>query len=246
MNCRRVLGPARAARGASSTPAKDPDMRTPRPTNSDRVIIIKEKRHGCGCIFAALAAIALLGAWFVVNTSRELTEQGYASRRERATSGPLTATRHLDPMTDVTTYSVSIAGERMVDNVSYTPRLIVRVKPTAYARSAKKLDYTAEVYVAFEADGARRNSQTVEIRFDKDAPITADCATSTDRRAFWLPAGSLERLFNVNRLTVRYTTTLGAVRTYYFNVAALTSVNLTSAVAREVLNDRPKGVTINP
>jgi hypothetical protein len=62
-------------------------------------------------------------------------------------------------------------------------------------------------------------------RFDREKPTTALWNTSADRHAAFAPdwKGTIAKLSAATNLTVRYTTTLGAVRTATFDVSGLTN-----------------------
>lgn len=129
-----------------------------------------------------------------------------------------------DPMTDKVSYSISTPGDPVDTGFfKYRPWLHFRITPVAYDRAKNLMSYTAETLFSIEGDGLRRGSTDAMIRFDKQPAKTVTVSTSTDRRAGFFEPGLkyLNAAESATNILIRYTTTLGAVRTTRFTVSGL-------------------------
>ena len=132
----------------------------------------------------------------------------------------------VDEISDELSYLVHAPGSvvRLTEYMSYRPELVVKVTPKCTTESGS-LKYAGAVYFAIETDGLRRGQCEVVTRFDREKPTAETWNTSTDRHAAFAPdwKRTISRLSAATNLTVRYTTTLGAVRTATFDVRGLTN-----------------------
>lgn len=130
-----------------------------------------------------------------------------------------------DPMTDVTKYSIVTKGEpvAMSDVMKYTPELHFRITPVKYDPKTDRMSYSADVFFAIQTEGLRRGESPVKIRFDRKPAQDVTVTASTERRAgfFGNPSGFISEATASTNLLVRFTTTLGAVRTLKFRVDGL-------------------------
>jgi hypothetical protein len=130
-----------------------------------------------------------------------------------------------DPMTDVTKYSIVTKGEpvAMSDVMKYDPELYFRITPVEYNAKTDRMSYRADVFFAIQTEGLRRGESTVKIRFDRNPAEDTTITSSTERRAgfFANPSGFISKATSSTNLLVRFTTTLGAVRTLKFRVDGL-------------------------
>ena len=130
-----------------------------------------------------------------------------------------------DPMTDAKKYSIVTKGDpvQLTDFMQYVPELHVRVTPISYDAKTNRMRYSWEVFFAIETEGLRRGESPAKIRFDKNPAEDVTITASTDRRAgFFAPKSKmLDKIAASTNLLVRFSTTLGAVRTVKFPVAGL-------------------------
>lgn len=130
-----------------------------------------------------------------------------------------------DEMTDVTSYAISTAGTEVDTGmiVKYQPWLHFRITPISYDRTKNLMHYRAETFFAIEHEGLKRGSTDAMIRFDKQPAQTVTVTTSTERRAGFFEPGMnyLQKALSATNVTIRYTTTLGGIRTSRFNVSGL-------------------------
>lgn len=149
-----------------------------------------------------------------------------AATSARTDAAPWQISRTVDEMTDEISYLVHTPGSvvRMTEYMSYRPELVVKVTPKG-ANASGGMKYVGDVYFAIETDGLMRGQSEVVTRFDREKPTTALWNTSTDRHAAFAPdwKGTIAKLSAATNLTVRYVTTLGAVRTATFDVSGLTN-----------------------
>ena len=130
-----------------------------------------------------------------------------------------------DEMTDVTSYAISTAGTEVDTGmiVKYQPWLHFRITPVAFDREKNQMHYRAETFFAIEHEGLKRGSTDAMIRYDKHPAETVTVTTSTERRAGFFKPGMdyLQKALSATNVTIRYTTTLGGIRTSRFNVSGL-------------------------
>ena len=131
-----------------------------------------------------------------------------------------------DEMTDVTKYCIVTTGEpvAITDFLNYTPELYFRITPVDYNAKTDKMFYRSEAFFAIQTEGLRRGESPVKIRFDRKPVQDVTVTASTERRAgfFGNPSGFISEATASTNLLVRFTTTLGAVRTLKFRVDGLT------------------------
>jgi hypothetical protein len=129
-----------------------------------------------------------------------------------------------DEMTDVTSYAISTAGTEVDTGMilKYQPGLHFRITPVAFDREKNQMHYRAETFFTID-EGLKRGSTDAMIRFDKQPAQTVTVTTSTERRAGFFTPGLdyLEKALSATNVTIRYTTTLGGIRTSRFNVSGL-------------------------
>lgn len=130
-----------------------------------------------------------------------------------------------DPMTDAKKYSIVTQGDavKLTDFMQYVPELYVRVTPISYDAKTDRLKYSSEVFFAIQTEGLRRGESPAKIRFDKNPAEDVTFTASTDRRAgFFANTNHLiAQMSTSTNLLIRFSTTLGAVRTIKFPVAGL-------------------------
>lgn len=125
-----------------------------------------------------------------------------------------------DPITDKISYTLHRPGENVSDpsfNLSYSPHLCVRVSALP---TDTDLLHSLEIYFTIETEGLRRGRSSVIVRIDKSKAEDIAITSSTDRRAgfFTDPISLLDRMFDSSTLIIRYTTTLGHIRTTTFKL----------------------------
>ena len=131
-----------------------------------------------------------------------------------------------DDMTDVTKYCIVTTGEpvAITDFMKYTPELYFRITPIEYNAKTDRMSYLSEVFFAIQTEGLRRGESQVKIRFDRKPAQDVTVTASTERRAgfFANPFGFISEATASTNLLIRFTTTLGAVRTLKFRIDGLT------------------------
>lgn len=146
------------------------------------------------------------------------------------TADPFSATPWMirestDEITDEKSYYVFSTGSKIGDSIMhYEPNLVIRVKPKGLTPTGE-MKYKPEIMIQLgDFDGIDRNGCELTLRCDKRKPLVETWIPSTDRRAMFAPDDmkTLKRLKVSTNLTVRFTTTLGYVRTSTFNVSGLT------------------------
>ena len=128
-----------------------------------------------------------------------------------------------DPITDKVSYTLFTHGEKISDTshfLSYAPLLCVRV--SAHPSDTNLLQ-SLEVYFSIEADGLRRGQSSVIVRIDKSKAQNISITSSTERRAgfFSDPITLLDTMLDASSLILRFTTTLGHIRTTTFKLDGL-------------------------
>ena len=123
-----------------------------------------------------------------------------------------------DPITD-DRQALAYTKGTTVDGSTFDYQPILGVMLT----QAKSGKMTVDAMISIQTDGLRRRSTQVTYRLDSSDAVTVNAETSSDRRTAYIPnpvkfASDMKAHTN---LTVRYTTTLGAVRTTRFNLAGL-------------------------
>jgi hypothetical protein len=158
---------------------------------------------------------------------------------------PWRITQATDPMTDETSYMVYTTGSEvtMSEYLAYRPNLVIKITPKNATKSGS-MTYTADIMLSIETDGLRRGNTPITTRYDRNAPTTEDWDTSTDRRAAFAPnwKTTMRNIVSSTNLLVRYTTTLGHVRTTRFDVRNL-QPTLKEVKRRYIASDQP---TIEP
>ena len=126
-----------------------------------------------------------------------------------------------DEITDEVYYLIDTDGTSVETHpgVNYTPSLCFKVRPQGLNADGKMLHKTDALIIIDE--GLHRGSTEIITRFDRAKPTTHSWPTSTSRRAAFAPNGFafMRSVAAATNLTVRFTTTLGHVRTIKFSVA---------------------------
>lgn len=220
---------------------------------ADKIIVVEKKRGGgCGCLFA-LAIAGIVGAliWGWGKSEQREIEKRVAfddARNSRPATTPAKppapdssalpgwriASRR-DEMTDKMAYYFALDGLRVSDGlVEYVPRLIIK----AVAKSVDPLQYSTEAVVRIETEGMARNAQKVVYRFGRSEAVTATLKTSTDRHSVFLPDGALQSLDGAPTFALRFTTTLGDVRTLRFTTQGFTLANFERELVRQIRSSK--------
>ena len=131
-----------------------------------------------------------------------------------------------DEITDETSYYVFTTGSKVGDGLMhYAPDLVIRVKPKGLTPTGG-MKYKPEIMIRLgDFDGVNRHGCELTLRYDKRKPIVETWIPSTDRRAMFAPDDmkTLSCLEASTNLIIRFTTTLGYVRTSTFDVHGLTN-----------------------
>ena len=137
---------------------------------------------------------------------------------------PWRINKSIDPMTDELTYIVYTVGSKVSigEYLSYNPELVFRIKPKNLTESGG-MKYKADIMFVIETDGLRSENAQIMTRYDRNAPTTEYWDTSTDRHAAFAPdwQAAMRNIESSTNLLIRYTTTLGHVRTTRFDVRNL-------------------------
>lgn len=133
--------------------------------------------------------------------------------------------KHADEMTDQIYYAIYTTGTvvRINELVAYTPQLQIRLHPKMLDSQGRMLG-KFEALFAISIECLTRKTTDVTTRFDSLPPKTETWTTSTERHGAFSPDPSdfVARLKSASSLRVRYTTTLGDIRTTKFDLANLT------------------------
>ena len=147
-----------------------------------------------------------------------------ATAAERPASCAWQISESADAMTDEISYYVHTPGStvRMTEYMSYRPELVVKVTPKGTTATGG-MKYTGDVMIQIETDGFDRSQCEIMTRYNRDKPTAELWQTSTSRHAAFAPdwQQTISKLSAATNLTVRYTTTLGHVRTSTFDVTGL-------------------------
>ena len=131
-----------------------------------------------------------------------------------------------DEITDEITYFVYCLGSpvRMSEYTSYRPSICVKVTPKKSTATGGLL-YSGGVLFSIETDHLQRGTCEITTRFDREKATTETWSTTADRDGAFAPSwkATVQKLTSSTNLTVRYTTTLGHVRTSTFDVRGLTN-----------------------
>ncbi len=148
-------------------------------------------------------------------------------------------------MTDAISYIMFTVGDKIdiTDYMGYTPQLQVMFTPLKYSRSSRQLAAKMDVYFSIETEGLRRGSFQALARIDDHKAKTLTFNTSTDRRAGFFPDGpaTVKTLKKAHKLLIRYTTTLGSIRTAHFQVDGLEAA--IDEIKNRIEKTRPEGIT---
>lgn len=155
-------------------------------------------------------------------------------------TAPWQITESTDEITDEKTYYVYSTGSKVGDELlHYRPDLVVRIIPKGLTPTGKMMCKPAIMIQLGDFDGVDRGGCDMILRYDKRKPVTETWAPSTNRRAVFSPNDkkTLSQLKASTNLIVRFTTTLGHVRTSTFDVRGLT--NALHAVKLKYLATNP-------
>lgn len=219
---------------------------------ADKIVVVREKRHGCGCMFA-LALLAGIGVavygWYR-GESRSIERRASYERARKSPAPALPAASKpaapapdasalpgwfvamkRDDMTDELACYFALDGIPIEDGaIEYVPRLIVKAVPA----STDPLKYSASVAVKIKTEGMKRNAQDVTYRFGTRPAVNASLETSEDRRAIILPGDALSSLDGCPTFALRFTTTLGATRTLRFTTQGFTIAAFEEELRRQL------------
>lgn len=136
--------------------------------------------------------------------------------------------RHLDPITDDVSYTVSTPGERLNEDswlADNHPVLVFRIIPHFVNRKTNTLKAEILAHVYFDPDGIPRNGCTALVRFDSNTAKMFYMEPSTDRRAAFFSPEDSRHVYTAARkssvMLMRIETTLGHIRTFRFDLAGL-------------------------
>lgn len=142
-----------------------------------------------------------------------------------AYSAPWSVREHTDDITDDLSYLVVQPASDAIEImplVTYRPAIVLQISPKGFTPTGG-MTYKSDAVLKIETEGLVRSGTDVTTRFDKDPPTTAHWESSTDRRAAFHPKPKqfISDLLAHTNLIVRYTTSLGNVRTARFDVTDL-------------------------
>lgn len=141
-------------------------------------------------------------------------------------ASPWRITESTDEITDEKTYFVYCLGSpiRPMECSSYRPSICVKVTPKKTTETGSLL-YSGGVLLSIETDHLKRGTCEITTRFDREKATTETWNTTADRDGALAPSWKavVRKLNAATNLTVRYTTTLGHVRTSTFDVRGLTN-----------------------
>lgn len=130
-----------------------------------------------------------------------------------------------DAMTDERSYTLITRSEKLVTiqpYVQYFAGLNIRITPKRIEAGDKVIS-KQELYFTIDTEGLKRSGVEVQLRLDKGEPVWETWDPSTDRRAAFSPKANstIGKLVQAQRLTLRYSTTLGDIRTVCFPLDGL-------------------------
>lgn len=146
----------------------------------------------------------------------------------------------VDEITDEKIYYVYSTGSKVGDELlHYRPDLVVRIIPKGLTPTGEMMCKPEIMIQLGDFDGVDRQGCDMILRYDKRKPVTETWAASTSRRAVFSlnDKKTLTQLKASTNLIVRFTTTLGHVRTSTFDVRGLT--NALHAVKLKYLATNP-------
>lgn len=216
---------------------------------ADKVVVVKERRSGCGCGVIALLAIVAGVLFFIYiwgqGEFKKIEEREAFDRAQRGAApvAPTTDTpppspsdawkvgRSRDDMTDKVTYILSLNGLRVEDGIiNYTPRLVLQLPQSARTSG----DFSgAECGVWIEPEAIKRTGVVAEVRIDQKPAEKILLLPGQNRSAVFLPSGFAKRLDGSRTLIVRLETSLGKVRTFRFNLGGVSFYTLAKKLKRD-------------
>lgn len=137
-------------------------------------------------------------------------------------ASPWKLTESTDEITDATSYYLYSTGTRIAA-ANYNPDLVIRIIPKGLT-PAGGMKYKPEIMIRFDdADAVPRSGCNLTLRHDKREPVVETWIPSIGRHAIFSPDDmkTLRGLESSTNLTIRFTTTLGHIRTSTFAVGGL-------------------------
>ena len=157
--------------------------------------------------FAALVTSAVLAEWKISSEADDITDEVYYL---------------------IATDAAPVEASELA---RYTPSLCFKIRPQNLTAEGK-MRYKCDAIISIDEAFTRGETEIIT-RFDRAKPTTQSWPTSTSRRAAFAPNGFafMHSVAGATNLTVRFTTTLGHVRTIKFSVADFKAA-MTEVVAR--------------
>lgn len=216
---------------------------------ADKVILVKERRSGCGCAgLALLAIVAVVGVMiysWAKNERRDMAARDAFDKSQRGDSAvvlpsnPAPASpadawrvgRSRDDMTDAVTYIMALDGLKIKEGIlEYTPRLAIQLSQAALISG----DFSsAECIVSIEPEAVKRAGVVADVRIDQNPVEKISMSAGQKRSSVFFPDGFAKRLDGARTLIVRFETSLGSVRTLRFNLGGITLDSLVQKAKRE-------------
>ena len=146
-----------------------------------------------------------------------------------------------DPMTDAMTYTIGTPGDFIPrDDIAELPSLLIQIEPKSFDPDTGAITAKQDIILTIEPYAIKRAGTPIQIRFDKDKPITVDGEPSTDRRSIFLPTSLMPQIRKSSQATFRFTSSLGKVLTVRFETAGLT--NATAQIRSHINTTRPASI----
>lgn len=116
----------------------------------------------------------------------------------------------IDPITDQVTYHVWMFGTELSDkNGEYCPKLAIRITPTRYDESKRRMLFTPDVFIWCPAIKRKTEAANVNmtLRFNDESPETSTWIGSNNKCALFCedPTNTLKRIVNSQKLALRFT-----------------------------------------
>lgn len=207
---------------------------------ADKVIVVKERRSGCGCGALVLLAVLVFAGlslvkWAHQENAKMDAEISFARAQAKA---PKDAVTHKevsrptaaksawqkqskrDEFTDKTRTFYSLAGLPVEDGIiDYTPHLVLIVDE---GRSIA----AADCAIMIDPEAIQCSGTTGEVRIDRRPSETVALTPANSRSGAYFPAGFASRLDGAQTLVVRFETSLGRVRTLRFSLGGVRLADL--------------------
>lgn len=205
------------------------------PAQPGQIVVIREKRRGCGCgsllLLAGVAIVALtIHGWYLTERDRIEAREKFDRAQRDAPQAPRadaqrdawSAQLHRDEISDAETIFCHIAGVPIEDGlIDYIPRLVVRIPRGAPLSKAI-------CYLLIEPEAIARGGTMADVRVDRQPAETLELTPGANRSAVFLPDGFAPRLDGAQTLVVRLTTSLGYTRTLRFTLGGASLADVAS------------------